>query len=150
MADSRMSGSIFDGVAEAVGFARAGAALGAIRQKNDELGQQVSSGQLRMNPDAANKAADVYQQKAMQVNKLVRRAAALDRVDGLGEYSSSQELAGKFGLKATNGEGTGAADLLGALRDELLRKADLFREAARDYVATDEQISEDVRRGSQA
>ncbi|KAA5828454.1 hypothetical protein F1721_28885 [Saccharopolyspora hirsuta] len=150
MADAQMSGDLGMGAGAALGFVGAGVALGAIKQENDKLGQQISSGQLKLNPDAANKAADVYERKAMQVNQLVRVAAGLDRVGGLGDYSSAQELAAKFGLKATNGEGTGAADLLGALRDELIRKADLFREAARDYVATDEQISEDLQRGSQA
>ncbi|QIZ34847.1 hypothetical protein [Saccharopolyspora sp. ASAGF58] len=71
------------------------------------------------------------------------------RVEGLGNYPSAQELAAKFAQKATNGS-NGAADLLGQLRDELIRKADLFRQAAKDYVATDEQIGEDLQRGSQA
>ncbi|MEV6230672.1 hypothetical protein AB0L88_22700 [Saccharopolyspora shandongensis] len=145
MADAYLSGEL----GSAVGFAGAGAALGAIAQQNDQLSQQVSSGQLKMNPDAANKAADVYESKAMEVNQLVRLAAGLERVDGLGEYGSAQELASKFGLKASNGS-TGAADLLAKLRDELIRKADLFRQAAKDYVATDEQIGQDLQRGSQA
>ncbi|WP_346074374.1 hypothetical protein, partial [Saccharopolyspora thermophila] len=108
-----------------------------------------SAGRLKMNPDAANKAADVYERKAHDVNSLARAAARLGRVEGLGEYVSSQQLAAKFGQKASNGS-SGAADLLTKLRDELIRKADLFRQAARDYVAADEQISQDLQRGSQA
>ncbi|MFB9570110.1 hypothetical protein [Saccharopolyspora hordei] len=144
-----MSGSIFDGVAEAMGFVRAGAALEEIKQDNAKLGQQISSGKLRMNPGAANKAAQVYEKKADQVERLSLRASRMGRVQGLGEYGSSQELAGKFTLKAANGT-NGAADLLKMLSDELRRKADLFREAAKDYVATDEQIGEDMQKGSQA
>ncbi|MGI8310578.1 hypothetical protein [Saccharopolyspora hattusasensis] len=129
-------------------FAGAGAQLGAIRQQNDQLAQQVSEGKLRMNPDSANKAAAVYEKEGDKVDKLARKAYLLERVEGLGEYRSAQELATKFGQKATNGV-NGAAELLGQLRDELFRKANLFREAARDYVATDEQIAQDLQRGNQ-
>ncbi|WP_346074442.1 hypothetical protein, partial [Saccharopolyspora thermophila] len=108
-----------------------------------------SAGRLKMNPDAANKAADVYERKAEEVDDLAQAALKLVRVEGLGAYGSAQELAAKFGRKATNGS-TGAADLLGKLRDELIRKADLYRQAARDYVAADEQIGQDLQRGSQA
>ncbi|KAA5833399.1 hypothetical protein ABT337_19490 [Saccharopolyspora hirsuta] len=145
MADAHMAGSLGD----AVGFAGAGAALGAIRQENNQLSQQISAGRLRMNPESANKAAAVYERMAEDVDDLVQKADALVRVEGLGDYNSGQQLAQKFVLKAKNGS-TGAADLLGQLRDELLRKADLLREAAKDYIATDEQIAEDLQRGSQA
>ncbi|QIZ36670.1 hypothetical protein [Saccharopolyspora sp. ASAGF58] len=145
MADAYLSGDL----SGAVGFAGAGAALGAIQQQNDQLAQQVSAGKLKMNPDAANKAAEAYEDEAYEVDRLAKQALALGRVEGLGAYRSAQELASKFGRKATNGS-TGAADLLGKLRDELLRKADLFRQAAKDYVATDEQISQDLQKGSQA
>ncbi|MEV0055782.1 hypothetical protein AB0H34_35450 [Saccharopolyspora shandongensis] len=145
MADAYLSGEL----GSAVGFAGAGAALGAIAQQNDQLSQQVSSGQLKMNPDAANKAAEVYERKADEVERLALRADRLSRVEGLGDYRSGQELATKFGQKASNGS-TGAADLLRKLTDELRRKADLFRQAAKDYVATDEQIGQDLQRGNQA
>ncbi|MEV5535522.1 hypothetical protein AB0L13_01590 [Saccharopolyspora shandongensis] len=144
MADAYLSGEL----GSAVGFAGAGAALGAIAQQNDQMAQQVSAGKLKMNPDAANKAADVYERKAEEVDDLAQAAAKLGRIEGLGEYHSAQELAAKFGQKAVGANGS--ADLLGKLRDELIRKADLFRQSAKDYVATDEQIGEDLQRGSQA
>ncbi|WP_223839451.1 hypothetical protein [Saccharopolyspora pogona] len=118
------------------------------RQQNDQLAQQVSEGKLRMNPDSANKAAEVYKEVAWEVDKLSKKAYQLERVEGLGAYRSAQELATKFGQKATNGV-NGAAELLGQLRDELIRKANLFREAAKDYVATDEQIAQDLQMGNQ-
>jgi hypothetical protein len=129
------------------GFAGAGAALAAVSAQNDGLQQQISSGQLKMNPDSANKAAAVYEEKAAVVDDLVFQVDELQLVGGLGEYPSSQQLAQKFGQKARNGS-TGAADLLGLLADELRRKADLFREAAKDYAATDEQNAQDMQRGS--
>ncbi|PKW19431.1 hypothetical protein [Saccharopolyspora spinosa] len=144
MADAYLSGDL----GSAVGFTGAGAALGAITQQNDQLAQQISAGKLKMNPDAANKAADAYECAADEVDALAVKANALGRVEGLGEYRSAQELAAKFGQKAVGPNGS--ADLLGKLRDELLRKADLFRQAAKDYVATDEQIGQDLQKGSQA
>ncbi|MGI8311193.1 hypothetical protein [Saccharopolyspora hattusasensis] len=144
MADAYLSGDL----GSADGFAGAGAALGAIAQQNDQMSQQVSAGKLKMNPDAANKAAEVYEREADEVERLAMKADGLSRVEGLGEYRSAQELATKFGQKAKNGT-TGAADLLRKLADELRRKADLFRQAAKDYVATDEQIGQDLQRGSQ-
>src|SRR5262245_21991542 len=114
MADAYLSGEL----GSAVGFAGAGAALGAIQQQNDQLSQQVSSGQLKMNPDAANKAAEVYERKADEVERLSRAAMRLNRIEGLGTYNSAQQLATKFGQKASNGS-TGAADLLLKLANEL-------------------------------
>lgn len=128
------------------GFAGAGQALHSAKQGNDQLQQQIESGQLTIDPDAAEKAAKVYEDKADKVSRLAERAVGLNRVDGLGDYSSGQQLAKKFGLKAQNGS-TGAADLLGELRDELRRKAGLFRQAAKDYKATDEQVSQDLGKG---
>lgn len=130
------------------GFAGAGQALHSAKQGNDQLQQQIESGQLTIDPDAAEKAAKVYEDKADRVDDLGRSANRLNRVEGLGEYRSGQELAKKFEMKAKNGS-TGASDLLTALRDELYRKADLFREAAKDYVATDEQIGQDAQRSLQ-
>jgi hypothetical protein len=129
------------------GFAEAGAALGAIQGSNAQLQQQVSAGQLKMNPDAANNAAKVYEEKARRVERLSLQASRLGRVGGLGTYRSGTELATKFDQKASNGS-TGAADLMRRLADELRRKADLYRQAAKDYVATDERIGQDVERGT--
>jgi hypothetical protein len=145
VADAFLSGDL----GSDAGFASAGAALGAIRQENDLLSQQISAGKLKMNPDAANKSAAVYEDEAYEVDRLAKQADGLKRVEGLGAYNSAQQLATKFGMKAANGS-TGAADLLGKLRDELIRRADLFRQAAKDYVATDEQIGQDLQRGNQA
>ncbi|MDA3629267.1 hypothetical protein OU415_27815 [Saccharopolyspora sp. WRP15-2] len=151
MADAQMSGDLgaIGAAGAAMGFAGAGAKLDAIKGENDKLGQQISSGQLKMNPEAANKAAKVYRGKMDEVDRLIQKAADLVRLEGFGDYSSAQELRGKFVMKAKNGS-TGAFDLLTGLRDELKRKAELFEQAAKDYVATDEQISEDLQRGSQA
>nr|WP_218862112.1 hypothetical protein [Actinopolyspora biskrensis] len=122
--------------------------MGAISEENSWIEQQISGGGLSMEPSAADEAAKVYEEKAEKVALLADNAARLQQVPGLGDYPSGRQLANKFSQKATNGS-TGAADLLRQFRDELLRKADLFRQAKEKYVATDEQISSDLNRGSQ-
>ncbi|PRW62146.1 hypothetical protein [Actinopolyspora mortivallis] len=130
------------------GFSEASAALGAIREENTWIRQQIDAGGLSMKPDAADKAAAVYEEKADKVDKLIRTATGLQQVPGLGDYPSGRQLAAKFGQKASNGS-TGAADLLRQFRDELRRKAELFRQAKKNYQATDEQISTDLGKGVQ-
>ena len=44
---------------------------------------------------------------------------------------------------------TGAVGLLTQLSDELKDKADMFRQAAKEYAATDESIEQALRRGEQ-
>lgn len=133
---------------EASGFSGASAALGAISEENSWIEQQIAGGGLSMEPAAADSAAKVYEREAEEVESLVRAATGLQQVSGLGDYPSGRQLANKFSQKAKNGS-TGAADLMMQFRDELLRKADLFRQAKEKYIATDEQISSDLNRGSQ-
>lgn len=128
------------------GFQQAAGDLQGIRQGNDQMQQQIAGGQLRMHPDAANKAAKAYKKAADRVDHLAHRADRLQLLRGLGEYPSAQQLTRKFQLKAGNGS-TGAADLLGQYRDELKRKAALFEQAAEAYRKQEEQISGDLKKG---
>ncbi|SDP89676.1 hypothetical protein SAMN04487905_11247 [Actinopolyspora xinjiangensis] len=134
--------------ADPSGFVGAGAALQSIRDENSWIQQQISGGGLSMEPQAADDAAAVYEREALEADRLAEDAVRLQQVPGLGDYSSGQQLAAKFGQKATNGS-TGAADLLKQFADELRRKADLFKQAKKNYQDTDEQISGDLRRGAQ-
>ena len=128
------------------GFEQAAGDLQGIRQSNDQIQQNIASGQLRMNPEAAEKAAQAYEKAASRAQRLARRADRLQQLDGLGAYPSGKQLAEKFRLKASNGE-TGAADLMRKFSDELQRKADLFRQAARAYQEQEHQVSEDLKKG---
>ncbi|SDK16508.1 hypothetical protein SAMN04487905_11250 [Actinopolyspora xinjiangensis] len=134
--------------ADASGFVGAGAALQSIRDENSWIQQQISGGGLSMEPQAADKAAEVYLREAGKVDELIDAAIGLQQVPGLGAYTSGQQLAAKFGNKARNGS-NGAADLLEQFADELRRKADLFKQAKKNYQATDEQAADDLRRGAQ-
>ncbi|MGJ7905157.1 hypothetical protein ACOQFL_01605 [Actinopolyspora sp. H202] len=134
--------------ADASGFVGAGAALQSIRDENSWIQQQISGGGLSMEPQAADNAAEVYRREAEVAERLSREADGLQQVSGLGDYLSGQQLAEKFGNKARNGS-TGAADLLEQFASELYRKADLFKQAKKNYQATDEQAADDLRRGAQ-
>ncbi|MDR7300570.1 hypothetical protein [Haloactinomyces albus] len=130
------------------GFMQASSAMGSIAAENAWLQEQISAGHLKMDSDAAEAGAKVYEDKAFKVEELARQANQLQQVSGLGDYASGVQLARKFGLKASNGQ-TGAADLLSQCADELRRKADLYRQAVKDYRATDDQISQGLQRGVQ-
>jgi len=128
------------------GFEQAAGDLQGIRQSNDQIQQNIASGQLRMNPEAAEKAAQAYEKAARKATILVTRATHLQQLHGLGDYPSGKQLTEKFKNKAANGH-TGAADLMRQFSDELQRKADLFRQAAHAYREQEEQISENLKKG---
>lgn len=128
------------------GFEQAAGDLQGIRQSNDQIQQNIASGQLRMNPEAADKAARAYKDAARRARSLVHKASSLEMLSGLGSYPSGQQLTEKFKNKARNGS-TGAADLIGQFADELERKADLFEQAKQAYQAQEEQISENFKKG---
>ncbi|GAB3286798.1 hypothetical protein [Parasphingorhabdus pacifica] len=130
------------------GFAKAQGALAEASKQTSWINEQVSSGQLRMNPEAAEAAAKHCEDSADEVGRMARDYNQIDRVRGLGDYESSVSLTHHFEQKA-NQSGSGAVDLLRDLQTEMLNQADAFRNAAKDYRATDEQIADDLGRGSQ-
>lgn len=130
------------------GFQQAAGDLQGIRQGNDQMQQQISGGQLRMQPDAAEKAAKAYEKASSKARHLVQKAGSLQQLNGLGAYPSGQQLSQKFLHKASNGQ-TGAADLMRQFADELQRKADLFRQAAQAYRAQEEHIAGDLKKGTE-
>ncbi|MCA1227713.1 hypothetical protein [Saccharopolyspora sp. 6M] len=124
------------------------AQLAGISAQNEQLRAQVASGRLKIDPEAAEKAAQAYEKAQHRLNRLQRNVVALERVAGLGEYATGIQLAKKFQDKAINPE-VGATGLLTRLSDELGKKAELFRRAAEEYRNTDESIAADLSRGEQ-
>ena len=125
------------------GFQQAAGDLRGIRHGNDQIQQGIASGQLRMNPEAAEKAAQAYEEASTAAQRVARRASSMQKLGGLGSYRSAQQLTDKFNQKIANGS-TGAADLIREYSDELQRKADLFRQAAKAYQDQEERISGDL------
>ncbi|MEU6129072.1 hypothetical protein ABZ805_07855 [Saccharopolyspora sp. NPDC047091] len=139
--------------AESVRGGGGGGSLGAmsarltgISAQNEQLRAQVASGRLKIDPDAAEKAAQAYEKAQRQVNRLGRNAERLGRITGLGDYDSAVQLSRKFESKACDGT-SGALALLTRLADELGEKAELFRQVAKDYALTDDVIAQELRRG---
>ncbi|WP_258347960.1 hypothetical protein [Saccharopolyspora gregorii] len=122
------------------------AQLAGISAQNEQLRAQVASGRLTIDPEAAEKAAQAYERAQRRVQRLSRNTDLLLKVQGLGEYHSAVQLSRKFEAKADDGS-SGAVALLGRLSDELKEKAELFRQAAKDYTATDDAIAQDLMRG---
>lgn len=130
------------------GFAGAQAALGAAAQQTKWVNEQVGGGKLRMNPEAAEAAAKHCEDYARQVRQLRAKHNLIAKVDGLGDYDTSQALKHHFEQKA-NQDGSGVFSLLEQLQVEMLNQADAFRGAAKDYRATDDQIADDLGKGAQ-
>jgi hypothetical protein len=112
------------------------------------VNQQVSSGQLKMNPEVAEAAAKTAEDYARQVQHLITNARQLEHVGGLGDYQISQGIQHHFEQKATQ-PGSGATDLLRQLQKEMLDQADAFRNAAKDYRSQEDEIAHNFRKGAQ-
>ncbi|MEU5851419.1 hypothetical protein [Saccharopolyspora shandongensis] len=134
--------------ADASGFAAAKEGLKAISGQTQWINQQVGAGKLSLDPEAAEKAAKRCDEEKDELQKLLRYTDQMTRLQGLGNYPDGQQLAQRFVQKAADGS-AGAAVLIRQLMDEIQKQADAFRAAAKDYRATDEQISADFQRGIQ-
>ncbi|MEV0052271.1 hypothetical protein AB0L88_28345 [Saccharopolyspora shandongensis] len=132
--------------ADASGFAAAKEGLKAISGRTQWINQQVGSGKLSLDPDVADKAAKRCEEEIRELARLLRDSDQITRLSGLGNYPDGQQLTQRFVDKAS-APGAGALDLVRQLQDELQKQADAFRAAAKDYRATDEQISDDLQRG---
>lgn len=130
------------------GFAAAKEGLKAVSGRTQWINQQVGAGKLALDPEVAENAAKRCEEEIRELARLMRSADRMTRLSGLGNYPDGQQLTQRFIDKAS-ASGTGAVDLIRQLQDELQKQADAFRAAAKDYRATDEQISDDLQRGIQ-
>ncbi|WP_433871511.1 hypothetical protein [Saccharopolyspora sp. CA-218241] len=130
------------------GFAGAAIGLKAVAAERDWIGKAVGAGKLALEPDAAENAAKHCEDEARELTKMLRDADMITRLSGLGDYPDGQELTQRFVDKASAG-GTGAIPLLRQMISELESLARSYRDAARDYQATEEKITEDLQRGIQ-
>ncbi|MGW3472464.1 hypothetical protein ACWDKQ_29245 [Saccharopolyspora sp. NPDC000995] len=108
----------------------------------------MSAGNLSLTPEVAEKAAKRVEDEIRELAKLVRDADQIAQVSGLGNYPDGQQLTQRFMDKANHGE-AGAVALIQQMQEVLQEQADAFRAAAKDYLATDDQIAQDLQRGIQ-
>ncbi|MGP4019169.1 hypothetical protein [Saccharopolyspora sp. 5N708] len=128
------------------GFDAAREGLKAVSGQTQWMNQQVSAGKLALDPAVAENAAKRCEEEIRELARLMRDADQMTRLSGLGNYPDGADLTRRFIDKAS-ASGSGAVDLIRQLQDELKKQADAFRAAAKDYRATDEQISDDLQRG---
>lgn len=128
------------------GFDGALKSLGEVKQQSKWINEQSSAGNLRLDPEAAEKAAKVCEDEAEELWNMSQRAQAIERAEGLGSYPDGQALKTRFEQKASDPD-AGAVPLLAEMQKELQNLADSFRQAAKDYRTTDEQSADDFERG---
>ncbi len=131
---------------EGSGFEGSKQALGEVRNQTNWINEQVGAGKLRLDPEAAEKAAKRCREEADAMHDLKYDAEALERVEGLGDYPDGRALQQRFKQKAADPE-AGAAALLGQMEQELHKLAEAFEGASKDYRATDDQAAEDMQGG---
>lgn len=122
--------------------------MGAAAQETKWINDQVSAGQLRMDPAAAEAAAKHCEDFASQVTDLENEARRLVRVPGLGNYQVSQGITHHFEQKASQ-PGSGAIALLKQLAEEMKNQAAAFRGAAKDYSSREDEIAHNLGKATQ-
>ncbi|MFR9730175.1 hypothetical protein ACL03H_13170 [Saccharopolyspora sp. MS10] len=130
------------------GFAAAAEGLRAVRSQTQEINQQVSAGMLALDPEVAERAAQRVEGEIRELSVILMRANQLNRLEGLGDYPDGEQLAQRFIDKATHPQ-AGAIAMVREMQKILLEQAQAFRDAAKDYRATDDQIAQDLQRGIQ-
>ncbi|MDA3647307.1 hypothetical protein LZ318_35705 [Saccharopolyspora indica] len=109
----------------------------------------VDSGKVRMTPDAAERVAKIYDDKADDLRRKTSDAQRLI-VNGIyGDCFIGRDLERKFNEKVTGPESAPDAGLLPILRktEEILRNmAQAFRDSAREMTNADDESAHNVRR----
>ncbi|WP_249124468.1 hypothetical protein [Saccharopolyspora erythraea] len=121
--------------------------LAAIGKQTAWIKEQSAAGRLALDPEAAEKAAKHCEEEIRVLGQILKDSRQISRVSGLGDYPDGKQLAKRFEDKAESG--AGASQLIIDMQKELEKQAEAFRAAAKDYLVTDEQISQDLQRGIQ-
>ncbi|GAA0539744.1 hypothetical protein GCM10011581_42600 [Saccharopolyspora subtropica] len=128
------------------GFA---AQAGNLAGQAQGLRAAVDAGHLVMDPQAAERVARVYEDKADAVQELVGDARRLIRQGIYGNCFIGRGLEQKFNEKVTGSSGSPDAGLIPVLRkaEQILRDmAQAYRDSARDMQNTDEDRAHDLRK----
>ncbi|WP_461142774.1 hypothetical protein [Salinifilum aidingensis] len=133
-------------MSEGGGFEGSKQALGEVSKQTGWINEQVGAGKLRLDPEAAEKAAKRCRDEADALAELRGNNQMIARVEGLGNYPDGKALQERFVQKATDSE-AGALPLLEQMEAELRKLAEAFEGAAKDYRATDEQAAGDMQGG---
>lgn len=122
---------------------------GTLAGQAQGLRAAVDSGQLVMDPEAAERVARVYDDKARELAKTIRDANQLIINNAYGDCFIGLAMERKFNEKVRGPGGDSKAGLLPILRDMQLileNMAQTYRDSARDMQNTDDENARDLGR----
>ncbi|GAA4860206.1 hypothetical protein GCM10023222_09660 [Saccharopolyspora cebuensis] len=119
------------------GFAAGAKALSG---RADGLRAAVDSGQLVMDPEAAERVAKVYEDKADDVRNMISHASRLVVAGIYGDCNIGRGLEQKFNDKVTGGSGgPGLATILRDMEEILRNMSQAYRDSGRATQSDDEE-----------
>ncbi|MGI8312588.1 hypothetical protein [Saccharopolyspora hattusasensis] len=119
--------------------------LGGLQQQAQGLRAAVDAGQLVMDPEAAERVAKVYDEKADNLAFLVADTDDLIAHGAYGDCYIGRQLEEKFRLKVEHPE-TGLIAMARKMQEILKGMAQAYRDSARDMQNTDEEHARNLRK----
>ncbi|GDY32200.1 hypothetical protein [Gandjariella thermophila] len=123
------------------GFMQSAAGLANLQQQSVNLRAAVDGGQLFINPDSAQKAAQACHDYANQLRRFARRAQQLARRQNFGDCAEGNALSAKFANKAQGGPNS-AWDVLNKAAQIVENLASTYEDAGRAYQQAEETNSQ--------
>lgn len=127
------------------GFENMAGQVGGLQQQAQGLRAAVDNGQLVMDPEAAERVAKVYEDKADALAKAVAKADRLVARNAYGDSFTGRALEQKFVSKAEDPE-TGVIALIRKAQEILNNMAQTYRDSARDMQSTDDENARNLGR----
>src|SRR5699024_7627252 len=90
------------GMTEGGGFEGSKQALGEVSKQTTWINEQVGAGKLRLDPEAAEKAAKRCREEADALREMANEAQIIERQAPIGSYPDGGQLAARFQQKATD------------------------------------------------
>jgi hypothetical protein len=119
------------------GFMQSAAGLAGLQQQSANLRAAVDGGQLFINPDSAQKAAQACRDYADHLRKLAGNAQQLAVRQNFGNCGEGHALSTKFANKAQGGSNS-AWDVLTSAVDIVENLAKTYEDAGRAYQHAEE------------
>lgn len=109
------------------------------------LRDAVDNGKLVMDPQAAERVAQVYEDKADELRRKRQRTDQMLADDVFGDCQIGKQLEQKFTEKVNDGK-SGVVAILGKMENILNEMAQAYRDSARDMENTDDESARSLGR----
>ncbi|GAB3294924.1 hypothetical protein [Parasphingorhabdus pacifica] len=119
---------------------------GALAGQAQGLRAAVDNGKLVMDPEAAERVAKVYEEKADDLQKQRQRTHRLVAHEAFGDCEIGRAMARKFEAKAQGD--AGLEKILEQMEDTLRRMAQAYRDSARDMQNADDENAQNLGRSA--